>query len=174
MNAHWSMRRTGEPLEQLERKCANLGLAISIARAAALNLPPEVVSSTVSRKTSVRSKTPSSPVRATRGIGSRSTLEITKMDGDNGEQRRRMSEMPIRSSSMVLNSSNILGQSMDPGSSMFPGVMHERARRKSIRQGSGSEKDSDGSAILSRSYTRDQDPGLDGSVLELPDEEASD
>lgn len=59
---------------------------------------------------------------------------------------------------------------------MFPGVVHERARRKSIRQGSGSEKDSDASSIvLSRSFTRDKDEsGLAGAVLEEPGEEESD
>lgn len=59
---------------------------------------------------------------------------------------------------------------------MFPGVVHERARRKSIRQGSGSEKDSDsGSVIMSRSFTRDRDEtGIDGAVAEMPGEEGSD
>lgn len=33
---------------------------------------------------------------------------------------------------------------MGMGPKMFPGVVHERTRRNSVRQGSGSEKDADG------------------------------
>ena len=99
---------------------------------------------------------------------------MANMDRDSPGQRRRRGEQPLRSSSMVVPPPN--SQVVDPVSSMFPGVVHDRARRKSIgiRQGSGSEKDSDaGSAILSRSFTRDKDEGgIDGVVPEVPDEES--
>lgn len=63
---------------------------------------------------------------------------------------------------------------------IFPGVVHERIRKNSIRQGSSSEKDADYGAFaglgLSKLSTREKDiSGLEGSVLkEQADEEDSD
>lgn len=54
---------------------------------------------------------------------------------------------------------------------IFPGVVHERTRKNSIRQGSNSEKDADGGALaglgLSRLSTREKEiSGLERPVLE--------
>lgn len=140
-----------------------------------MNLPSDSLGPVPSRNSSVRAKAPSAALRAARIPASHSAIEMAKVDRDNYEQRRK-GEAPLRSSSMILTSSGAHGQGIDSGSSIFPGVVHERARRKSIRQGSGSEKDSDaGSAILSRSFTRDRDEtGIDGTVPEVPNEEESD
>ena len=68
---------------------------------------------------------------------------------------------PTRSSSMIWSD----GASQTP--KMFPGVVHERTRRNSVRQASGSEKD-DSSPMLSRPMTRD---GHEDAVPEVPAEE---
>lgn len=63
---------------------------------------------------------------------------------------------------------------------IFPGVVHERTRRNSVRQGSSSEKDADGGALagmgLSKLSTREKETsGLEDPVLEeQADEEDSD
>ena len=41
-----------------------------------------------------------------------------------------------------------------PQPKIFPGIVHERARRSSMRQGSGSEKDSEQGASLVKSPSR--------------------
>ena len=138
-----------------------------------MNLPLDSSGLGPSRTSSVRATAPSAALQSV--SGSRSAIDMTKIDRGNSEQRRRKGEPPLRSLSMILTSSGSHGQIIDSGSSIFPGVVRERARRKSIRQGSGSEKDSDGgSAILSRSFTRDrEETGIDDTVAEVPDEEES-
>lgn len=58
---------------------------------------------------------------------------------------------------------------------IFPGIVHERARRSSIRQGSGSEKDFELGGPLVKSSSRlgqgtMDDEGLHGAVVEEDDE----
>ncbi|SLM40687.1 amp deaminase 3 [Lasallia pustulata] len=88
---------------------------------------------------------------------------------------------PLRSSSLMMSPYMANDPPWDDGISqshvsgaeprIFPGVVHERTRKNSIRQGSNSEKDADGGALaglgLSRLSTREKEiSGLERPVLE--------
>ena len=148
----------------------------SIAYAARQNLPSDSDTIGISSNNSTLNTAPHVPSLATRRLGSNSALEMGRIDHDGHEPRRRRGDQLLRSPSNTITSSGAHSQAPDAGSSMFPGVIKERARRQSIRQGSGSEKDSDtGSAGLSRSFVHDrEETGIDGVVPEVPDEDDSD
>ena len=119
---------------------------------------------------SLRVNAPNSALQTARTSASHSVVDMARMDGDSAS--RHTGESPLRSSSVILPSPSAHSQVSDSSSSMFPGVVHERARRKSIRKGSGSEKDSDcGATTPSRSFTRDRDEiSIDDTVREVSDE----
>ena len=83
---------------------------------------------------------------------------------DTQRARQSPSKPPARSSSMITSTSWIDGAPSQPR--IFPGVVHERTRRGSVRQGSSSEKDVDAGGVL-RPLPFEQDvKGLHGAVAE--------
>lgn len=61
---------------------------------------------------------------------------------------------------------------------MFPGVVHERTRRGSVRQGSSSEKDSSATVVNSTTVPRlsaweQDDKGLQKAVADEPGEQGN-
>lgn len=153
-----------------------INFTYSITYAAKQNLPTDSDTAGTSTNSSAPNTAPHSANLGTRRLGSKSALEMGRIEHDSHEPRRRRGDQLPRSPSNTNTSSGAHSQTPDAGSSMFPGVINARARGQSIRQGSGSEKDSDaGSAGLSRSFIRDrEETGFDGVVTEVPDEEDSD
>lgn len=87
-----------------------------------------------------------------------------------------------RSSSIIVSPSQTNGTSWIEGTPppprMFPGVVHERTRRGSLRQGSSSEKDPNSTVINSTTVPRpsaleQDDKGLQKAVAEEPGEQGS-
>ena len=148
----------------------------SIAYAAKQNLPSDSDTVGTLTNSSVLNTAPHIASLATRRLGSSSALEMGRIDQDGHESRRRQGDQLLRSPSNTTTSLGAHSQAADASSSMFPGVINERARRQSIRQGSESDRSSDtGSAGLSRSFVRDRGETMIGSaVLEVPGEEDSD
>ena len=139
-----------------------------------MNLPADGDGTAPSMNGSVRVNASIAALQTPRMSASHSAVDMTRMDGD--PAGRHKGDSPLRSSSVILPSPSTHSQVSDSTSSMFPGVVHERTRRKSIRKGSGSEKDSDGGyATPSRSFTRDQDEtSIDDTVREVSDEGETD
>ena len=111
-----------------------------------------------SRNVSLRVSAPKTSPNSTRIPKSHSNLDMTSTDG---AQPPLPQKTPTRSSSMIWS------DGARPAPKMFPGVVHERTRRNSMRQNSESERDSD-SLFLSRPRTKD---GHEEAVPEIPAEE---
>ena len=95
-----------------------------------------------------------------------------------GRDRGRLA----RSSSVVTSPSQVNGTSWIDGTPppprMFPGVVHERTRRKSVRQGSNSEKDANATHVditpVPRLLTSEQDDkDVQKAVAEELDEQGN-
>ena len=95
-----------------------------------------------------------------------------------GRDRSRLA----RSSSMVTSPSQVSGTSWIDGTPppprMFPGVVHERTRRRSLRQGSNSEKDANTTNVdvttVPRLLTSEQDDKeVQKTVAEESDEQGN-
>ena len=112
------------------------------------------------------------PSRATRMPASYSNADVRSLDI---QRTGREHTRPVRSSSMIMSPSQANGTSWIDGTPppprMFPGVVHERTRRGSLRQGSTSEKDANvtnvNSMVAPRSFPREEhDKGPQKVVVE--------
>lgn len=86
------------------------------------------------------------PLRAARVPAYSSNIDVK---GSDLQSTARDDSRPVRYSSMILSPSNSTYWTdvTPPPPKIFPGVVHERTRRGSVRQGSNSEKDLDHSTI---------------------------
>ena len=120
---------------------------------------------------------------STRISGSQSNTDVRTYDGHHSQ---RTDNQPIRSSSLIMPSptlseqywSDSVGHSHINGAEprIFPGVVHERTRKGSIRQNSSSEHDSDAAGSIgvgmSRLITSEkEEKSYDKAVLEDSEED---
>ena len=124
------------------------------------------------------------PLRASRMVVSHSNADVRSLDL---QRIGRDHSRPARSSSMITSPLQVNGTSWIDGTPppprMFPGVVHERTRRGSLRQTSISEKDADATNVNFTKAPRpllseQDDKGLQKMVAEAPgaqdnEEEAS-
>lgn len=124
------------------RCCRNrTDVTYSIERYAA----PTETAKIPSRTASLRLPAPQSLNAAPRIPKSQSNIDMTPMDGSYATQNLKT---PTRSSSMIWS------DAANTAPKMFPGLVHERTRRNSVRQNNGPERDGDGIA-LGRPRTKD-------------------
>lgn len=112
------------------------------------------------------------PAQAARIPVSYSSVDTTTPNKQPKEQPTEQHRNPIRSSSMTTttggqNLVDVMGQMHIDGAAprMFPGVVHERTRRGSVRQGSSSEKHAERSAAMTGDPPRSGIEGTSGQVL---------
>ena len=124
-----------------------LTLVSRLERYAAASLPAQAVTAPTkaipSPATSAAAHSSQTcPSRAPRMPASYSNADVRSLDL---QRTGREHSRPVRSASMIMSPSQANGTSwidgMPPPPRMFPGVVHERTRRGSLRQGSSSEKD---------------------------------
>lgn len=127
-----------QELEMLERYAAASPPVQAITTR--IKAPPSPAAVTHSSQTNLS--------RATRIAASYSNADVRSLDL---QRTGRDHSRPARSASMIMSPSQANAASwidgMPPPPRIFPGVVHERTRRGSLRQGSSSEKDADATNV---------------------------
>ncbi len=103
--------------------------------------PSEMSPQLPSHPTRINPVTPSSVVLPTRLAKlplSRSTIAMTGTDFQH-PGRQDLSNRPVRASSLILPPSAVSSSYLHGQPKIFPGLVHERSRKTSIRHGSDSE-----------------------------------
>lgn len=103
--------------------------------------PSEIVSQSPSHPARINSTQQSSPILPARLMQlplSRSTIDTTNADLDHAE-KQGFNNRPTRSSSLILSPSEMDSPYWHGQPKIFPGLVHERTRRTSMRRGSDSD-----------------------------------
>ncbi|KAL8669672.1 MAG: hypothetical protein Q9168_005746 [Polycauliona sp. 1 TL-2023] len=137
----------------------------SKSSSASLYRDSQTASSSKGSKTTSRTS-PVLPAQAARWNTNRSSVELRSLDTSN--QSIMMAKRDQQGNANGFPESPTTGGHREP--SIFPGIVRQRTRRKSLRQSSGSENDYEGSGLgLSRSGTLDPDGRGPSSVPEESD-----
>lgn len=154
-----------------------LTLVSRLERYAAASPPAQAITTRIKAPPSPAAATHSSQTkssRTTRIPASYSNADVRSLDL---QRTGRDHSRPVRSSSMIVSPSQANGASwidgMPPPPRIFPGVVHERTRRGSLRQGSSSEKDADATNINATTELKPLPWGQDDKDLQKPVAEES-
>lgn len=163
-------------------KCTTADSYLRLERYAAAFTPAQTVTSLIRAPPTSATATHSTQTRSPRAAPTPAAYSNADVRSVDFHRTGRDHNRPARSLSMIMSSSQANGTSWIDGTSppprMFPGVVHERTRRGSLRQGSNSEKDANATYLNVATAPRpllweQDDKGLQNAVIEEPGEQGN-